>query len=556
MGTERELKLKVEPSELRRLRRHSLIHTLKRGRPQTQFLKSVYFDTPDCRLRAQNMVLRVRHVGRRRIQTLKTMGENCGGAWVRGEWEHEISGDLPELQWLLDSDAAPLLGDRRLTRDLRPVFTTEIRRTIYLLGEDDWEVELALDEGQLVSAHGSAPISEIELELRHGEPVHLFDLAMRLQNGLRARVMATTKSQRGYALIDNEPPAPQKARKTVLSEDGTAAQAFQAIARSCVEQLLVNQDCLVETRDPEAVHQMRVALRRLRSAMNVFSDILDTDDTQALKEDLSWLQSYLGAARDVDVFIDEILAPLQKLLDQEPGFVALHHDFTTQRDANYVALLDIIHGGRFTRLMLSLGQWTEGGAWLIEQNPLRQVLLNRPVRQLAEAVLEKRDRKVRKRLKHLRTLPPAVRHMARIDVKKLRYAFEFFESLYSGGAAKKLGGALAKLQDRLGLLNDIAVSRERLHQHGTESKDATQLWAAGLIAGWHAARVAPLLEGADDDVAAYTRLPRLWRVKTADKGNKAEEGSSFVSRVPDAESDSKTNEEILIETISPPEQDD
>lgn len=511
MGTETELKLQLAPAGLRRLRRHSLVQSLKTARPVTRFLKSVYFDTPDLALREREVVLRVRHIGRQRIQTLKTLGECLGGAWARTEWECEIEGDLPELARLQDTAFAPLFAEDRLARELQPIFATEVRRTTYLLGEAGWQVELALDEGQLVAAQGSAPISEAELELKLGEPRQLFDLALRLQQDMPARVLTASKSERGYALVAGTRPIPQKAAPLQLDPAATAFQAFQAIARSCVGQLLVNQDCLIETHDAEAVHQMRVALRRLRSGMNVFKEFLDTPETASLREELRWLQGHLGAARDMDVFIGEILDPLAEVYGDDAGFVALREDFSAQQRANYEIAIQILSMPRFTRLMLSLGNWTEGGDWRHSDDPARQALLDRPARDLARATLAKRDRKVRRGLRHLAKLDEHTRHLARIEVKKLRYAVEFFASLYPDHKAKRLSGALAALQDRLGLLNDIAVSRGLLKQRAEEAGDPARLWAAGMVAGWHAARVAKLIDRATKDVDAYAKLRPFWR---------------------------------------------
>ncbi len=113
---------------------------------------------------------------------------------------------------------------------------------------------------------GSTPIAEAELELKKGRPRVLFDIARDLQDETGARISVTSKSERGYALLAGAGPAPRRARPPRFPPDATIAQAFQSVARACAEQLLVNQDVLFATHNPEAVHQMRVALRRLISA--------------------------------------------------------------------------------------------------------------------------------------------------------------------------------------------------------------------------------------------------------------------------------------------------
>ncbi len=293
MPTETELKLVLAPEALRRMRRNQVVRRLKRGRGVSDMLKSVYFDTNDLRLHNSDLVLRVRHVGDKRIQTLKNFAPTAGSLLGRQEWEAEIAGDQPEVPPLKAAAVDLPWSSERLVRNLHPVFTTEVRRTTYRLGADGWEVELALDEGQLIGPAGSTPIAEAELELKRGRPRILFDLARDLQLDTDARISVTSKSDRGYALLAGAGPAPRRARAPVFPPDATIAQAFQSIGRACAEQLLVNQDVLFATRDPEAVHQMRVALRRLVSGIRLFADFLETPETQALREEMRWLQSFL-----------------------------------------------------------------------------------------------------------------------------------------------------------------------------------------------------------------------------------------------------------------------
>jgi inorganic triphosphatase YgiF len=508
MGTETELKLQLDAAGLRRLRRHALVQSLKRARPMTRNQKSVYFDTSDFRLRDQKVLLRVRHIGRRRIQTVKTFGECQSGAWARDEWETEIPGDEPERAPLLATGASRLFEDERLMSALRPVFATEVRRTTYRLGNGIWEAELAIDEGQVVSAQGSAPISEAEIELKSGEAKLLFDLALQLQQDLPARLITTSKAERGYALVEGTILQPEKSPPLALAADATTAEAFRSIAGACISQLLINQNCLVDTQDPEAIHQMRVAIRRLRSAMSVFKEILGSPETASLTDELRWLQTHLSLARDSVVFIEEILDPLPGLFVDDPNYAALRANFVAERDAAHEAAVKALSQPRFTQIVLRLGCWAEGGDWLNTEDPERRGLLDRPVCLLAQSSLAKRDSKLRKGMRHLADVTPEVRHRLRIQVKKLRYSIEFFGSLYQSKKVKRLTLALGTLQDRMGLLNDIAVSRHRLRERAGRSND--WLWIAGMIAGWHEARVGDLLVEAEDDWHAYDRVPRFW----------------------------------------------
>ncbi len=512
MSTETELKLVLAPEALRRMRRNEIVRRLKRGRGVSDTLKSVYFDTNDLRLHHSDLVLRVRHIGEKRIQTLKNFAPTADSLLGRKEWEAEIAGDVPEASPLRAASVDLPLSSERLVRRLQAVFTTEVRRTTYRLGADGWEVELALDEGQLIGPQGATtPIAEAELELKRGRPRVLFDLARDLQERTDARISVTSKSDRGYALLAGAGPAPRRARPPIFPTDATIGQAFQSIARTCAEQLLVNQDVLFATRDPEAVHQMRVALRRLVSGIRLFSDFLETPETHALRDEIRWLQSFLAPARDAEVFITDILDPLAAEMGDQPGFRALKADFRKRRKTTLDAAVAALSEARFTRFALSMGAWIEGGDWLMAINAEHRRRLESPARDYAGAVLDRLDRRVRRALRRLAEQPPEERHRARIRVKRLRYAIEFLSGLYNDSKPRRIVGVLGRIQDRLGQLNDIAVAGRLLREHAEAKGDPPRLWAAGQIAGWHAGRVGELLTGAQDGRRALERINRFWR---------------------------------------------
>ncbi|MGC2857768.1 CHAD domain-containing protein [Novispirillum sp. DQ9] len=517
MATEIELKLDVEPRHLDRLRRHAAVREAKQGRAVTRTLVSVYFDTPQQHLRKAGAALRVRHIGERRVQAVKTRqaedAEGAGGGHLsRGEWEREITGDAPDPDALREAGLGDLLDTKGVADALRPVFATRFRRSAYVLKGDTWEIEMTLDDGEVDTSTACAPLCEVELELRRGRPADLYALARRLAADVPLRVSLTSKAERGYHLAAGTRPEPYKAPPLVLDPGLTAAQAFQAIGRACLHHLLHNEPALREHRAPEAVHQMRVALRRLRSALSLFGDLVAGPQAEALGGEMKWITGELGAARDLDVFLAEILAPVAAAAPHDPGLAALVEIVTGRRDAAYERALAATASARFTHLVLDVAAWLETGDWLTPDDAMARARLEGPVRGLATAILGSRHGRALKKGRHFARLDAEHRHRVRIVVKKLRYATEFFESLYGRRKTKAFRKALAGVQEELGRLNDVAVARALLHDLAEAQDPAApppaqreRAFAAGLVAGWHHARV----EG--PDAATLADATKAWK---------------------------------------------
>ncbi|MGE5503600.1 MAG: CHAD domain-containing protein, partial [Actinomycetota bacterium] len=493
-GTEIELKLACEPAVLARLRRHPAVAVLVEGPVRSRTLVSQYFDTADLALAAAGLSLRIRRKGRQRIQTLKTEGSRSAGLFTRREWESPATGERPGTDFLAASNL-PELAAPDLSARLQPVFSTKVRRTTLMLAGEDWRAELALDEGEIVAGDARRPIAEAELELLAGPPARLHDLARRLAEDLPLHLLTRSKSDRGYALAAGRGPQPVKARPPTLSEEMTAAQAFQAIGRACLAHLLANQEALLAG-DGEAVHQMRVALRRLRSAVRLFAKVVDGPATAKALDDIRWLLRHLGPARDADVFVTEMLAPVVEAHPGDRAMAALDSHWRRRRDADMAAARDAVASMRFTALVLDLGAWIEAGRWNVAKAATRAVV------PFAAKVLARRHRKIMKAGDgRLARLPPDELHQVRILGKQLRYGCEFFAGLLPGKAARPFIAGLAELQDALGRINDIATALARLEAGPKSARPA-----ADRAAAWHGDRRPGLVEEADKAWKRWRRL--------------------------------------------------
>lgn len=529
MATEIELKLQMDPRHLDRLRRHAAIQEFKQGRAVTRTLTSVYFDTAQHSLHAAGASLRVRHIGARRVQAVKLRsadGNGGSGHLSRDEWEQDIAGDQPDHRALQAAGIKGLITQASGGASLHPIFVTRFRRAAYRLGTESWEIELTLDKGDVTAGQTSVPICEAELELKRGRPADLYTVACRLARDIPLRVALGSKADRGYGLVTGKPPKPVKAKPVALRPDMTAAAAFQAIGRSCLQHLLYNEPALRHDRNPEAIHQMRVALRRLRSALSVFGGLVQGPDTVAVIAELKWITAELGTARDLDVFIDDILRPVVDAMPDDAGLQGLLETFEARRTIACDRALAAVDQPRYTQMVLAVAAWLEAGAWLsppttdgegdgVAQNDR----LTRPVSALAAEILSARHTAVLKTGRRFDHLDAPHRHRLRIQIKKLRYTTEFFSSLFRRKKTKAFAGRLTLLQDRLGQLNDATVAQTLLHAVAHEQDHATPhpstrtlAFAAGQAAGWHRAHSAAdgLLDDAAHDWKTFTRAKPFW----------------------------------------------
>ncbi len=455
-----ELKLEADGETLAGLRDHPLIREAL-GRAKPTALRATYFDTPDRALRKAGVSLRIRRAGRRRVQTIKAGDAPAAGLFDRDEWEREVPGDQPDLTGV-DDAAGGLLAEPAVAGALAPVFTVRVDRTVVDLDRDGTKAEVTIDDGVVEADGRSASVTEVELELKSGAPAALFALARDLSRALPLRLGIRTKAERGYALMENKALKATKSHAAQVAPGMTAGQGFQAIGRACLAHLLRNEPVLRQARDPDAVHQMRVAMRRLRAAISIHKEILDDDRRDAVAAEVKWMASELGEARDLDVFIAKTARPASRARPDDADVAALVADLEARREAAYAAALEAAASPRFRAMLLDVAEWIEVGPWLSGRNALR----DGPVEDFAAAVLRRRSRRILERGAKLAALAPEPRHELRIAVKKLRYAVEFFAPAFEGRKAERRRpaylSALEALQEHLGDLNDLALGGARL----------------------------------------------------------------------------------------------
>lgn len=431
-----ELKFICAPEDLGRV-----MAAAPAGDDEARELISVYFDTPDLALQRAGASLRVRESKGQRVQTLKR-----GDGLAREEHETPISGAAP------DPSLLPDLLPQGSACELKPAFNVRVNRRQRLVRYDGAEIELALDQGEVRGGKRVQAISEVELELKSGEPAALFGLARELGRAAPLYLSFESKSSRGQALVAGEPAKARKRQKVELDRDATVGGAFQAIARGCLTQITGNSEILRERADAEAVHQLRVAARTLRSALSTFRAVVEDKDFETVKAELRWIAKACDMARNLDVFVAETLKPAVAWSPRPANLDALAAALEVECETAHRAVAEAAASDRFRTALVDLTAWVETGDWL-RAEPARQ-----PAVRFAERALQKRCRKLLKDGRGLADLTDEARHKIRINAKKLRYAAEGFQSLFPKKTALRFIDRLKALQEELGALNDIVTA--------------------------------------------------------------------------------------------------
>jgi inorganic triphosphatase YgiF len=457
-----ELKFQV-PRE----RAAAVADALQRGAVQRTRLRARYFDTPDHALARHGLVLRVRQEGREHVQTAKGPGK-------RGfdRLEHNVpleAGDGPDPS---RHDGHPVgkamhkaLGGGGAAA-LQPLFETDVIRRSRVLQAAGTAVEIALDEGRIRAGGASVPLLELEFELKDGSRAALVELAQRWCEEHGLWLDPLSKSALGQRLADGAGmPPPIGARE--IAAAGSRGELLAAILDAGLQQVLANaREIAAGTGSDAHIHQSRVGLRRLRSAVRELSDWspLLAAAAAEVEEPLRAAFHVLGAHRDRATLLPALTNDLAAAGAPLSGWAATLPDVAAAvRDATFQnALL------RLVGLVQELSASADGG-------------LKAARRSASQRLQQLHDKELRAG-RHFMRLPQVERHAVRKRLKHLRYLAELVRPLFAGHAVDRYVAQLKGLQDALGRYQDMAAGRQLFEQHAAEDARA---WFA---AGWLAAR--------------------------------------------------------------------
>lgn len=499
-----ELKLAIPPRMLARVRRHTLL----RGNRVQHRVRSVYYDTPEFDLWRQGIAFRIRRDGKRWLQTLKGGGSASGGLHQRMELESEIAGPHPDFA-KLDSvpQAATLLLPQWRAR-LTPMFTTDFQRVRKKIELNQIVImDVAIDHGEIVSGDQRAPICELELELISGPTSALFDAALRLLESLPLAIENRSKAERGYALARGENPRPVKTHAAILATDDSGIAAFKTMAAMLLAQMQANRQGTLAGEDPEYLHQLRVALRRLRSMLGAYAKALGKP---TLINELKWLARALGPARDADVFATEIWPPLRAALSANPLLTTLDAIWHAQQRRHAATAKRALNAKRYQRLMLTFSRWLATATWREPEAHADLERLAAPAREFAQRVLKRRDACVRDYGHSLTRCDAEQLHQLRINIKKLRYAVDAFATLFKPQAADELLIALSSLQDVLGKMNDVAVAERLISEALADQSDRAATALRTQLKNWRVTRIKALRRKLNPAWRTYRHTEKFW----------------------------------------------
>ncbi|MBK0397639.1 CHAD domain-containing protein [Limibaculum sp. M0105] len=511
---EMELKLLLDDAGAEKLRKAA---TARGARPENSTLLTRYFDTAEKALGRAGIALRMRREKRRWTQTVKVRERHTGGLSSAREADAPAPGGRIDIARIPEEDLRLAVEDAVNGHDLAPVFETDIKRARFRLSPDGTsQVELAIDLGEIRAGDRSALHREAEFELISGDPGALFTAARGLipEGGL---VFSTrSKAERGALLAAEgrigDPTEPRKSRVTPLDPDMTAEAAAQAVLAECLDQVAANAEAVRAGDDPEGPHQLRIGLRRLRSALKLWRGPLGGGWLADLEGEARWLGAEVGRLRDLDVTLHDLVAPAARAAPDEPGFAPLAAAVEARAGIERAHLRETLRGPRVQGFLFDLSEFIALRRWLDPSDHEQTGRLAEPISVLAARELDAVWHRAARRAKGIDHLDIEARHELRKALKTLRYAVEFFAPLASGKKVAAVVKPLRALQDLFGNLNDLAMAEAMfMTEDAFAGGNPAAARAAGRVIGARAALAEEDWQTARDRWHALKSVKPFWR---------------------------------------------
>jgi triphosphatase len=459
-----ELDLGLDPDDADRLPRLALLAPLKTARARSRAIRIVWHDSPDRALARHGLALAEQRPGWR-LEQLHPDTQS----WPPG---------LPPPVLATARDPATL--GHALPDPLVPAAAFDGRSLHLALADQQGPMTLTLLTGTVHTVAGGHRISRLALA---GAENSVQALAVALSGELRLQVPRASLAAEALAIASGVPPPPRRQGAAELPAGLSVAAAFSHVVGHLTDVILHFAPIAATDRDStEPVHQMRVAVRRLRSAIKVFRPAVRSPAVDAVDAGLKALAAKLAPTRDWDVFVTETLAAVIDAFPAETRLQRLSTVAERRRQHCHDGLRAFLHAAEFRRLAIELACLAGGHEWQANLGETEHFELGMPLEEFTARVLNRRLKRLSPADDDLAGLAPAELHALRLRAKRLRYAAEIFAPLHAGKPASRFIRRLAALQTRLGILNDGAVARILLHElAGTSGSLA---FASGLVIGF------------------------------------------------------------------------
>jgi len=351
-------------------------------------------------------------------------------------------------------------------------------------------------------------VTEIELEHKAGEAADLYEFGARVAKALPVKLDVTSKSARAFALAANETPRAVKAGPLKFPPNAMLDDAVAVVLANALNHFISNWTALREGGDPESIHQMRVALRRLRAALAMFKRGLHCAEFDDFRAEAKRIASGLGPARECDAFRDLVEDGPMSHFSAKANFAPLMHALEARREDAYGDARALIDAPQTTVFVVTMHAFMARHGWRSALPALELERLTEPAEIFAASALERLHRRATRRGKNLALLPDHDRHEVRIVLKNLRYAAEFFGAFFGNGrTVHAYVRSAARLQDLLGAHNDAASAERFLNA----ADDADAARAAGIVLGWYGRGGAIADAGLMEAWRSFKKTKRFWR---------------------------------------------
>lgn len=495
-----EIKFRSEAAGLARLLEASLVKTA--NDLQTETLKATYFDTPLNALRKKGVILRIRKSGDDvPVLGMKAPGAAGDGPFHRREVEVSSPSLKPNLA-LFDKTTKKFLTRIIRGQPLAAKFKMEFKRQSGLVTSGSSVVEIAVDQGHISSGKRQVPLAEVELELVSGNTSDLLELGIRLAKDFSLRLDFVSKAEKGFRALLEEKPLPVKAAAIKSKSLATLDDAVTAIISNTLAQFTANWACLRESDEPESIHQMRIALRRMRCALSMFNRALPNAGFGGLRDDAGRLASAFGPVRNADAIrISALQGPLASA-ECPQNSDALRGIMEKRRIAAYASARSEIESLAVTLFVLNVQSLLAHCDWHEGANTTM------PTRKFFRAELSRLRDRVLKRARTANVSDQA-RHKLRIALKNLRYGVDFFDFPGNRRARQAYKKQMSALQDILGMRNDIVAAKTYLKELREETGPETEQ-VLEFIRGWFARDAVAADREISKAIKKFKRMEPFW----------------------------------------------